>query len=125
MTHFENGKAVMVDVSDKAATAREAVARSHVLLPEEVYQALERGPAKGDPVAVAELAGIMAAKRTSELIPLCHPLSLTKVTVRGETDAAAEARKFYGDLPRQRPNRRRDGGADRSERGRADALRHA
>ena len=88
MTHFENGKAVMVDVSDKAETAREAVARSQVRLPDAVYRALELGPDKGDPVAVAELAGIMAAKRTSELIPLCHPLSLTKVTVRGETDAA-------------------------------------
>ncbi len=89
MTHFENGKAVMVDVSDKAETAREAVARACVLLPPEVFSALQRGPDKGDPVAVAELAGIMAAKRTSDLIPLCHPLPLTKVSVRGETDAEA------------------------------------
>ncbi len=88
MTHFENGKAVMVDVSDKAETAREAVACSSVLLPREVFAALTRGPDKGDPVAVAELAGIMAAKRTSDLIPLCHPLPLTKVSVRGEIDAA-------------------------------------
>ncbi len=77
----------MVDVSDKAATAREAVARSSVLLPPEVFTALQRGPDKGDPVAVAELAGIIAAKRTSDLIPLCHPLPLTKVSVTGELDA--------------------------------------
>ncbi len=89
MTHFENGKAVMVDVSDKADTSREATARSSVTLPPEVLAALLTGPDKGDPIAVAELAGIMAAKRTSELIPLCHPLPLTKVSVRGELDAGA------------------------------------
>ncbi len=86
MNHFENGKAVMVDVSGKDETAREAVARSQVTLPPEVLGALLAGPEKGDPIAVAELAGIMAAKRTSDLIPLCHPLPLTKVSVRGELD---------------------------------------
>ncbi len=94
MTHFENGKAVMVDVSGKAETAREAVACSCVLLPPEVFEALQRGPDKGDPIAVAELAGIMAAKRTSELIPLCHPLPLTKVSVRGKTDAVEKRVTF-------------------------------
>ncbi len=89
MTHFENGKAVMVDVSEKADTFREATARSSVLLTPEVLAALNAGPEKGDPIAVAELAGIMAAKRTSELIPLCHPLPLTKVSVRGELDEAS------------------------------------
>ncbi len=88
MTHFENGKAVMVDVSEKADTAREATACSSVSLPPEVWKALQTGPDKGDPVAVAELAGIMAAKRTAELIPLCHPLPLTKVSVRGELGEA-------------------------------------
>jgi len=88
MTHFENGKAVMVDVSEKADTSREATARSSVLLTPDVLTALQAGPDKGDPIAVAELAGIMAAKRTSELIPLCHPLPLTKVSVRGELDEA-------------------------------------
>ena len=73
----------------KQQTAREAVARSTVLLPPEVLTALQRGPDKGDPVAVAELAGIMAAKRTSDLIPLCHPLPLTKVSVWGELDEDA------------------------------------
>jgi cyclic pyranopterin phosphate synthase len=86
-THFENGKAVMVDVSDKATTARRAVAEVFVKLPPEVLQALLAGDnEKGDAIAVAELAGIMAAKRTSELIPLCHPLPLTKVTVKGSMD---------------------------------------
>jgi cyclic pyranopterin monophosphate synthase len=84
-THFEQGKAVMVDVSEKAATARQAVAEAFVRLPEDVLESLQDGNlTKGDAVAVAELAGIMAAKRTSDLIPLCHPLPLSKVTVKGQ-----------------------------------------
>ena len=78
----------MVDVSEKDETRREAVARSTLELPEAALDALRAGDAlKGDAVAVAELAGIMGAKRTSELIPLCHPLPLTKVSVVGEVDA--------------------------------------
>ena len=92
--HFENGKAIMVDVSGKAETVREAVARASVSLPPEVLAALGAGPDKGDPIAVAELAGIMAAKRTSELIPLCHPLPLTKVSVRGELEPGAAVVHF-------------------------------
>lgn len=74
----------MVDVSDKVSTVRTARAESCVRLPVEVQTALAEGPAKGDPIAVAELAGIMAAKRTPDLIPLCHPLPLSSVEVRGE-----------------------------------------
>ncbi len=74
----------MVDISDKPATVRTAVAESYVRLPPEVLQAMIAGVGKGDPIAVAELAGIMAAKRTPELIPLCHSLPLTSVRVRGE-----------------------------------------
>ncbi len=86
--HFEGGKAVMVDVSEKTETKREAVARATLDLPEAALHALQAGGVgKGDAVAVAELAGIMGAKRTSELIPLCHPLPLTKVSVVGELDA--------------------------------------
>ena len=86
-THFENGKAVMVDVSTKEETFREAVAVSTLELPSAALDALQAGGVgKGDAVAVAELAGIMGAKRTSELIPLCHPLPLTKVSVVGEVD---------------------------------------
>jgi cyclic pyranopterin monophosphate synthase len=83
-THFEDGKAVMVDVSEKSSTARRAVAEAFVRLPPEVLESVQHGNTKkGDVIAVAELAGIMAAKRTSELIPLCHPLPLTKVSVKG------------------------------------------
>lgn len=94
MTHFENGKAVMVDVSGKAETEREAVARSLVILPPEVLAALLTGSEKGDPIAVAELAGIMAAKKTSDLIPLCHPLPLTKISLRGELEERASQVHF-------------------------------
>ena len=83
-THFEQGRAVMVDVSDKADSVRQAVAEVFVALPAEAISALREGSnRKGDAVAVAELAGIMAAKRTADLIPLCHPLPLSRVTVSG------------------------------------------
>lgn len=77
----------MVDVSGKTATARAATAEVFVRLPEAALAAVRGGTKKGDSVAVAELAGIMAAKRTAELIPLCHPLPLSRVTVRGEAEA--------------------------------------
>ncbi|HEX7023140.1 MAG TPA: cyclic pyranopterin monophosphate synthase MoaC, partial [Trueperaceae bacterium] len=71
LTHFEDGKAVMVDISGKDATARTAVAEARVRLPRAVKEALDSGGVgKGNPLQVAELAGIMGAKRTSELIPL-------------------------------------------------------
>ena len=70
----------MVDVSPKAATDREAEASAFVQMEPAVLEALPRNP-KGDPLEVARLAGIMAAKRTSELIPLCHPLPLSHVDV--------------------------------------------
>lgn len=83
-THFEDGKAVMVDVSEKSTSVRRAVAEAFVRLTAEMLESLQHGDTKkGDAIAVAELAGIMAAKRTSELIPLCHPLPLTKVSVKG------------------------------------------
>jgi len=82
-SHFEDGKAVMVDVSHKPESARGAVAEAVVWLPPEALAALQGGVGKGDALAVAELAGIMAAKRTSELIPLCHPLPLTSIRVAG------------------------------------------
>jgi cyclic pyranopterin phosphate synthase len=76
----------MVDVSDKAATLREAVAEGRlVMTPQTRALAIAGGGAKGDVFAVAELAGVMAAKRTSDLIPLCHPLPLSKVEVHVET----------------------------------------
>ena len=84
LTHFDGeGKPRMVDVSAKPATAREAVARGRVrLAPETLALVREGRVGKGDVIGIAELAGIMGAKRTAELIPLCHPLALSSVTVR-------------------------------------------
>ena len=76
------GQANMVDVSDKASTLREAIAQGKVRMSLETFQAIEQGNApKGDVLGTARLAGIMAAKQTSTLIPLCHPLPLTGVKV--------------------------------------------
>jgi cyclic pyranopterin monophosphate synthase len=82
-THFdEAGRAAMVDVSAKEETARVAVARGRVVMAPETLARIQDGAmGKGDVLGVARLAGIMAAKRTSDLIPLCHPLMLAKVTV--------------------------------------------
>jgi len=86
LTHLdETGRARMVDVSDKAATAREAVAEGFVRMsPATLALALSGEGRKGDVRAVAEIAGVMAAKKTSDLIPLCHPLALSKAEVRVE-----------------------------------------
>lgn len=83
LTHFDpQGNAVMVDVSAKDITERVAVATGAVLMrPETLHRIQEREIKKGDVLAVAQLAGIMAAKRTPDLIPLCHPLALTSVRV--------------------------------------------
>ena len=86
MTDFshldEQGRARMVDVGDKSSSRRRAVARGQVLMASEIIDALHQGDTpKGDVLAVARVAGIQAAKKTAELIPLCHPLSLTSVTV--------------------------------------------
>ena len=93
LTHFDaRGNAAMVDVSDKPATARRASARARVLMRPETLAVVRAGTAeKGDVLAVARLAGIMAAKRTAELIPLCHPLPITAVTVDLAPDAAGTA----------------------------------
>ncbi len=71
----------MVDVADKASTAREAVAECVVRMASATLRAVREGTAKGDAIQVARVAGIMAAKRTPDLIPLCHPLPLTSVAV--------------------------------------------
>jgi cyclic pyranopterin monophosphate synthase len=81
LTHYDrSGRARMVDVSGKAATRREAEASAFVTIKPEVLAALPENP-KGDPLEVARIAGIMAAKRTAELIPMCHPLPLSCVDV--------------------------------------------
>jgi cyclic pyranopterin phosphate synthase len=83
LTHLdERGAARMVDVADKPATLREALAECIVRMAPDTLRAVQGGTAaKGDAIQVARVAGIMAAKRTSELIPLCHPLPLTSVTL--------------------------------------------
>ncbi len=92
-THFDSeGRAVMVDVTDKAITARTATAAARVMMQPETLAAIAQGQiGKGDVLAVARLAGIMAAKRTPDLIPLCHPLALTSVTVDLTLDPAANS----------------------------------
>lgn len=83
LTHFDKeGNAIMVDVSEKPVTTRIAVATGKIYVCKEIFKRIQRHEiAKGDVLGVARLAGIMATKRTSELIPLCHPLSLTKCEV--------------------------------------------
>jgi cyclic pyranopterin phosphate synthase len=89
LTHLdEEGRARMVDVSDKPATARDAVAQAVVRVSPATARRIAAGNApKGDVLAVARIAGIQAAKRTAELIPLCHPLALTHVTLEARIDA--------------------------------------
>ncbi len=83
LTHIDsNGNAVMVDVSEKDITSRKAVACGKIRMNEECFRTVESGTAKkGDVLGVAQVAGILAAKRTSDLIPLCHVLNLTKCAV--------------------------------------------
>ena len=90
LTHFDDqGHARMVDVTDKAVTDRIAVARGHVAMsPETLALVVEGRVGNGDVLGVARLAGIMAAKRTADLIPLCHPLPLSRVTVDLTCDPA-------------------------------------
>ena len=93
LSHYdESGNVRMVDVSEKEATTRRAVASCRVLLSAETISALKSGSnPKGDPLEIARIAGIMAAKKTSEMIPLCHQINLSKVNVTAElTDAGVD-----------------------------------
>ncbi len=92
-THFDAaGHAAMVDVSDKPVTARTATARARVVMaPETLAMIVDGSAKKGDVLGVARLAGIMGAKRTADLIPLCHPLPVSSVKVELVADAAASA----------------------------------
>jgi cyclic pyranopterin phosphate synthase len=93
LTHFDGeGRAVMVDVSDKPETARTATARARIVMQPETLAVIVGGTAaKGDVLGTARLAGIMAAKRTADLIPLCHPLPITSVSLTLEPgDGAVE-----------------------------------
>ena len=87
-THFnQHGDAIMVDISKKAETAREAIAEGRISMSQECFDQLKAGIiGKGDVLGVARIAGIMGAKKTSELIPLCHLLSLTKAEIDFELE---------------------------------------
>ncbi|HEX7359981.1 MAG TPA: cyclic pyranopterin monophosphate synthase MoaC [Bryobacteraceae bacterium] len=88
LSHFDAaGHASMVDISEKQETRRTATARAFVAMPREVLEALPDNP-KGDPLEIARIAGISAAKKTSELIPLCHQLPLTHVGVQFAIEAS-------------------------------------
>ena len=86
LSHFdEHGKITMVDVSDKTATSRRAIASAKVLLNQETLKILQTNEnPKGNPLEIARIAGIMAAKQTSNLIPLCHQINLSKVEIKVE-----------------------------------------
>lgn len=87
-THFnQEGEAIMVDVSQKDITMRIAIAEGSIKVNQEVFRSIKKQTnKKGDVLAVARIAGIMAAKKTSDMIPLCHPLFITKVTIDFELD---------------------------------------
>jgi len=93
LTHFDAaGQAHMVDVADKAETVRRAVARGRIVMLPSTLALIREGHAKkGDVLGVARIAAIQGAKRTSDLIPLCHPLALTRVAVEFTIDEAANA----------------------------------
>lgn len=93
LTHFDaDGQAHMVDVGDKAETRRVAVATGRIVMQPATFAMIQAGSAKkGDVIGVARIAAIQASKRTSELIPLCHPIPLTRVAVDFEADATESA----------------------------------
>ena len=94
LSHFdEKGAAVMVDVSPKDVTQREALAKGRIRMNRETFQAVRSGTAKkGDVLGVARIAGIMAAKRTAELIPMCHPIPIESVDIAIEAVSETQVR---------------------------------
>lgn len=114
LNHFDsNGNAVMVDVSEKPVTHRTAIATGSILVGKEIMERLTEGSvAKGDVLGVARVAGIMAVKHTSDLVPMCHPLSVTKCTVDFQLEKSRQdPYLLYG--KNRRKNRRGDGGTYR------------
>ena len=98
LTHIDaDGNATMVDVSEKDVTSRTAIAKGRISMAAETLKLIkEGGIAKGDVLSVARLAGIMAAKKTSDLIPLCHPLALNKVSIAFHVDDVNSAIEIEG-----------------------------
>jgi cyclic pyranopterin phosphate synthase len=105
LTHFDDsGQAVMVDVAAKSETHRVARARGRIVMLATTLETIARGTAKkGDVLGVARIAGIQAAKRTSDLIPLCHPLALSKVAVEFELVPAEARKRSKGEAPGSLP----------------------
>jgi len=91
LTHFNQaGEAHMVDIAAKASTARRALAAGRIVMQAETLDLIQQGKhSKGDVLGVARIAGIMATKRTADLVPMCHPLALTHVAIEFDVDAAA------------------------------------
>ncbi|AQQ51942.1 cyclic pyranopterin monophosphate synthase MoaC [Planococcus lenghuensis] len=96
LTHFnKQGRAKMVDVSDKAETVRTARARTAVLLNKVIYRQIKEGTnKKGDVFAVAQVAGVMAAKNTAQIIPMCHPLALSGVDIEFQWNVDEDANHY-------------------------------
>ena len=126
LTHIDaGGEARMVDVSEKPATERTAVAEGRVVMSKATLELIVSGNAKkGDVLGTARIAGIMAAKRTSELIPLCHPLALSKVTLDITPDKKLPGCIVRATVEGHRADRRRDGSVDRGIGRLPDDLRH-
>jgi cyclic pyranopterin phosphate synthase len=124
LTHFDaQGQAHMVDVADKAHTRRVGVATGRIQMLPATLALIESGTAKkGDVLGIARIAGIQAAKKTSDLIPLCHPLALTRVAVEFAVDVSNHS--VHCHRRNRRANRRGDGSAHRCASGFADNLRH-
>src|SRR5256885_14767504 len=119
LSHYDAaGRATMVDVSAKAASRREAEASAFVEMSAEVLKALPQNP-KGNPLEVARFAGISAAKRTSDLIPMCHPLPLSFI---GDHRGVREWRSGLLQSRHNSPDRSGDGSADGGHRRRANGI---
>ena len=124
LTHLdEDGRASMVDVGHKETTSRQAVAEGSVYMAPSTLAAIRDGNVpKGDVLASARIAGIMAAKRTPDLIPLCHPPTPHKNRHRLRNRRTAKSRRHHRRSALQRPHRCRNGSAHRGQRGRAHDL---
>ena len=123
LSHYDSGGSPrMVDVSRKPETRRAARAHAFVRIRPEALAELPRNP-KGNPLEIARIAGIAAAKRTSELIPLCHPLMLTHADVEASVEEGGV--RIVASAATTGADRRRNGGADGRGGGRAHGVRHA
>ena len=121
----EQGRVRMVDVTGKDVTQRVAVARGVVTMQAETLAAIAEGQIpKGDVLTVARIAGIMAAKKTSELVPMCHPLNISGVEVKLNPRQDPPSRRDRGDRPDHRQDGRGDGGSHRGVGGGSHDLRH-